>query len=187
MNNIKPGAINLILIGCVIVLLLSNLGLFLRMNELQIEIIQFLRASQFSSDMPKGLQKGVKAPQFSLADTTGHIVTLEDFRGQTILVVFSRTTCPACQKMYPVLKSFHESHPSQVIIMISSGTEEENRQILIKEELDFPILKWQDSITSTYQVPGTPFFYIIDGQGFILRSEFADSLASIEALFRFDH
>lgn len=179
MSTDKTDKLLLLLMGIVILLMVMNLGLFLRMNQLQSQVIQALQPFQ----RPTGLTAGTQAPSFHLADTEGRLVSLPDFAGQRVLLAFSATACRACEQMYPVLKRFREQHPDTALLMISRGSPEENRR-LIEEGLTFPILAWQDDVAGAYQVPGTPFFYAIDGRGVIAAQGFANSLEQLEEMVK---
>lgn len=115
----------------------------------------------------QGLAAGTLAPSFSLVDANGRTVSLQEFAGKPVLLAFSATDCVHCQKMYSVLKDFHKAHPDLVVLMISRGSEEENRRLVQEEGFTFPVLAWQDDVAKAYQVTGVPFFYLIDGQGVV--------------------
>jgi len=182
MSTDKTDKLLLMLMSIVILLLVMNLGLFLRMNQLQSQVIQALQSFQ----RPTGLTAGTQAPPFSLADVNGKTVSLQDFSGQRVLLAFSATACPACQQMYPALRRFHESHPDIALLMISRGSSEENRRLVQNEGLTFPILAWEDDVVKAYQVPGTPYFYVVDDQGVIAAQGFANSLEQLEEMVKAD-
>ncbi len=48
--------------------------------------------------------------------------------------------------------------------------------------MSFPILTWEDAVAREYQVPGTPFFYVIDRKGLIASKGFVGSLRELENL-----
>jgi len=48
--------------------------------------------------------------------------------------------------------------------------------------LSFPILMREDGEAREYQVQGTPFFYVIDGEGVIANAGFANTLEQLEVL-----
>ena len=48
--------------------------------------------------------------------------------------------------------------------------------------MSFPILMREDGEAREYQVQGTPFFYVIDGEGVIANVGFAGTLEQLEAL-----
>ena len=99
MNKVKTETLMLMLMGIVILLMVANLGLFVRMNQLQSLVIRSLEPFQ----MPMGLNVGTSAPLFALSDTAGQLVSLRDFSGRRVLLAFTSTTCPACPQIYPIL------------------------------------------------------------------------------------
>lgn len=166
-----------IIMGLVVFLMITNIGLFLRVNQLQ-EII----LSQMNE--PKGLQKGIIAPEFNLPDLQGKMVSIEDFKGQQVLMMFSQVRCKYCLEMYPQLKEFQAKYPEITILMISSGTKEENRILVEEHQFSFPVLIESGELVPVYQVPSTPFFYLIDKDGFIASAGIANSLKELEKLVK---
>ncbi|MBC7227178.1 MAG: redoxin domain-containing protein [Thermoflexales bacterium] len=178
MNKGKTDTLILMLLGIVILLMIANLGLFVRMNQLQSRVIQALEPFQ----RPMGLNVGTRAPLFTLSDTTGQSVSLQDFAGRQVLLAFTATTCPACPQIYPILKDFQELHPDIAVLLISRGSQEDNATIVRKEGLTFPVLNGQDELVREYQVPAFPFFYLLDRQGNIASRGIALSLEQLENL-----
>ena len=178
----------LMLMGIVILLMVAIIGLFIRMNQLQREVLAALaplRAGVMQQEM--GLEVGAQAPDFTLPDATGQMVSLEDFAGQRVLLAFSSTHCRACMEMYPHLRAFSESQPDVQVVMISQGSTEENRQLAQMQGFAFPVLPvldWGDRVMVDYQVPGTPFFYVIDREGVIASRGFANTLEQLKELAR---
>jgi len=128
------------------------------------------------------LAVGSPAPEFTLTDTEGRAVSLADFAGQRLLLVFASPHCPACREMYPHLKAFSENRPDIRVVMVSKGTAEENWRLVEEQGFGFPVLLWEDEVASEYRVPGTPFFYMVDGEGVIVNEGFAGSPEQLEAL-----
>jgi peroxiredoxin len=50
-------------------------------------------------------QVGDKAPDFTLESIDGKSISLSDFRGKTVLVVFTSVTCVDCQKQVPYIEA----------------------------------------------------------------------------------
>jgi methylamine dehydrogenase accessory protein MauD len=178
MRSSRTEKVVLVLVGVVILQLLTNLGLFLRMNQLQAQVLAALQPEQAGT----GLPIGTVAPDFSLPDVDGREISLRGFSGQDVVLVFSSVTCPACQSMYPSLREFALRHGQTTFVMISRGTEDENRRLVEEEGFAFPILVWDDQVAHAYQVPGTPFFYVINGEGIVKNAGFAGSLEELEQL-----
>ncbi|MQK95385.1 redoxin domain-containing protein, partial [Escherichia coli] len=98
------------------------------------------------------------------------------------LLVFASPHCPACREMYPHLGAFARKHPEVAVVMVSLGSGEENRQVAEENGFAFPVVEGDEEVMAAYRVPGTPFFYVLDGEGVILRSGFAVREEEIEAL-----
>lgn len=97
-------------------------------------------------------------------------------------MIFSATTCPYCKALYPSLKTFAQQHTDWQIIMVSKGLPSENQELLNTQGFNFPVLEADETIGDHYQVPGTPFIYLIDEKGFIIRSGYANTLKDLEDL-----
>jgi len=178
MNAAKTDTLLIMLMVIVILLMVTNVGLFLRMNQLQSQITQAFQPIR----QPEGLSVGTKAPHFSLTDTNSRSVSLQDFAGHRVLLMFSATTCPYCQQMYPTLKRFSENYSDITVLMISRGSQADNQQLVEDQGFTFPVLSWQDEVAKEYQVPGTPFFYVINSQSIITSQGTANSLEQLEKL-----
>jgi methylamine dehydrogenase accessory protein MauD len=161
--------------------------LFIRMTQLQqvvlraMEIVT-LQSKNSGADQSFGLETGIIAPEFILTDMNGNDVALTDFEGEPVLLVFSSTQCAACKTLYPHLQSFRQSHADIHVVMISHGSDEEQQQMVTRNNLDFPVLQWDEEVIENYEVPGTPFLYLIDGNGIIVSKDFANTLQDIEQL-----
>lgn len=174
MNGNKTNFLLLMLIGIDILLIIAVSGLFIRVNMLQ--------RSLSIQPAQNGLKVSAKAPSFTLEDTTGKSVSLSDFAGENVLLVFSSVTCSYCAEMYPWLKEFSERHGDMKIIMISNGSVEDNQRLVETQGFAFPVLIHAGSVAEDYLVPGTPFFYVIDGNGIITAVGYAGSLSQLEEL-----
>ncbi|MCK4451710.1 MAG: redoxin domain-containing protein [Anaerolineae bacterium] len=181
-----PTALLLMLMGIVILLMVAIIGLFLRMNQLQREVLAALAPLQARAmGQEMGLEVGTEAPDFTLLDTNGSMVSLGGFAEQRVLLAFSSTHCSACKEMYPHLKAFSESREDVQVVMISQGSVEENQRLVQEQGFAFPVLTasgWDDEVMLDYQVPGVPFFYVIDEEGIIANAGFANTLEQLEAL-----
>jgi methylamine dehydrogenase accessory protein MauD len=176
----------LLLMGIVILLMVAIIGLFIRMNQLQSQVLAAMGSFQAGAiGQEMGLEIGTQAPDFTLPDTAGQMVSLDDFAGQRVLLAFSSTHCRACTEMYPHLRAFSESREDVQIVLISQGSAEENRQLVEEQGFAFPVLPvsgWNDPVMEDYQVPGTPFFYVIDGEGVVINRGFANTLEQLKEL-----
>ncbi|MDF1501116.1 MAG: redoxin domain-containing protein [Anaerolineales bacterium] len=168
----------LVLVTAILLLFLANVTLFIRVNTLQSEVLEALKP--FQRNM--GLPVAAKAPEFELANTNGEKITLSGYLGHRILIAFTSTTCGACEEIYPEIRRFSESESDTIVLMISKGSMEENRQMRAEQGFRFPVLTWTDEVSAAYQVPGTPFFYVVNSEGAVGQAGFAGSLEQLREM-----
>src|ERR1051326_4789924 len=144
-----------------------------RMQNAEIERERTSRFSQRSLARSKikrdGLKAGTPAPDFHLPRLDGRgDLSLADFRGSKVLLVFSDPDCGPCQALAPELKKFHLEHPEIHVVMISRGDAKENRRKARERNLTFPIaLQQQWEISRLYAMFATPVAYLVNEEGII--------------------
>lgn len=129
-----------------------------------------------------GLKAGTPAPSFTLPRLGGGTLSLADYRGQRVLLVFSDPQCGPCDLLSPRLEQLHRRTPEVQVLMISRRGVEENRQKVQKHGLTFPVVlqnSWE--ISRAYAMFGTPIGYLIDEEG-IIAADVAVGAESILAL-----
>lgn len=110
-----------------------------------------------------GLTAGMPAPAFTLPDVKGGVLSLAEYTGRRVLLVFSDPTCAPCQILAPELERLHQRSPEVRIIMISRGTREDNLAKAEEHGLTFPIaLQRHWEISRAYGMFATPIAYLID-------------------------
>jgi peroxiredoxin len=126
-----------------------------------------------------GLATGTPAPSFTLPRLDGGDLSLEAYRGQRLLLVFSDPHCGPCDALLPQLERLHRRIPDVQVLMISRGDVEENRRKVQKHQLTFPVVlqrAWE--ISRLYAMFGTPIGYLLDEYGIIA----ADVAVGTEAI-----
>jgi peroxiredoxin len=119
-----------------------------------------------------GLKAGTPAPPFTLPGLDGGTVSLSDYRGQRVVLVFSDPTCGPCQELAPALVRLHDdtSRAGVAIVMVSRGTPDENRKKCAEHGIDFPVaLQRGWRLSKEYGIFATPVAFLIDDQGVIAR------------------
>ena len=112
---------------------------------------------------------GSLAPDFEATSVEGESFRLSQFRGQPVLLTFSATWCPDCQKEAPLVQELHEKHPELVIFQVNKdeGTEI-IEDFMIKYGITHPILLDDDgSIHKLYRIFAIPTEFFIDADGVI--------------------
>jgi thioredoxin-dependent peroxiredoxin len=87
------------------------------------------------------VQIGEEAPDFSIDSVNLGKVTLKDYRGQKLLLIFSRYFgCPVCQLEFDELSEVLKFHPELKVIYVNQSSPESARKFLEGKEVNFPII-----------------------------------------------
>jgi len=99
-------------------------------------------------------------------------VSLDDYRGRGLLLVFSDPECGPCNALAPDLarldRELDNSGPA--ILMVSRGEVEVNRRKVLEHRIDFPVVlqpRWK--LSKEYGIFATPVAFLIDEDGVIAR------------------
>lgn len=172
----------LLLTGTIIVLMLMNLGLFLQMRSLQRGVIEALLPFNNLSLTQEPLPKGIPAPSFETIDAGGKEVTLEEYLGNTVILIFSSPSCHACQAIYPVLKEFSTKHREVEFVMLSNGDDVENKELVLEYGFEFPVVKPTKELAESYMISRVPFVYLIDENGLVISGSGISTYEQLEEL-----
>jgi methylamine dehydrogenase accessory protein MauD len=122
-----------------------------------------------------GLRLGKKAPEFTLASVSGSQVSLHQFAGRKVLVVFTQTGCEPCQLLVPELNSVQADARAQVL-MVNNGQLEAARKWAGEIRARFPVLVQENlSLSKRYEILATPFAFLIDEKGVIASKGICNS------------
>ena len=116
-----------------------------------------------------------RAPDFSLKNLAGHVVTLSDLKDDVVVVNFWATWCPPCRDEVPHLESFFQTHRDDGFIVVGIAMDSVRGEGLtaVKEfvdefQVDYPIVLGDDGVAESFQVEGLPTTFIIDRNGLIV-------------------
>ena len=116
----------------------------------------------------EGLPLGSVAPPFELPDLKGDRVSLEQFRGQRVLLIFFSPKCSYCLQMAPQLSALpvDSSNGRPAPLVITTGDLEENLKIVREHGIRCPVLRQEEwEISQLYHAAGTPVGYLMDEEG----------------------
>jgi peroxiredoxin len=133
----------------------------------------------------RGLPARMLAPVFRLPRLDGRELTLSEYRGRPVLLVFSDPTCRPCRELAPRLQRVHRSSPGLQVLMVGRGDPASNRAQIAAQRLTFPIgLQRHWEVSRAYRMSAAPIGYLIDERGVIA----ADVAVGAEAVLRLaDH
>ena len=125
-----------------------------------------LKGSRINRD---GLPRGTHAPVFRLPRLDSGELTLNDYREQRVLLVFSDPNCGPCNQLVQELERLHRSSSDLQVLVVSRGNPEINQRKVSEHQLTFPVVlqhRWE--ISREYAIFATPVAYLIDEQGIIV-------------------
>jgi peroxiredoxin len=157
-----------VLLGFLVLGALRALGIV----NWRLDQLELTRPSRLGRD---GLRPGMKAPDFTLPCATGGEVSLRDFSGRKVLLVFTQSGCGPCHDMAPDFNRLQGQGEYQVLV-VNNGEPDETRQWAAEINARFPILSQEKfSLSKRYEVFATPFAIVIDEKGLIASSGIVSS------------
>ncbi len=131
------------------------------------------------------LKEGTRAPEFTLSDKDGKMVSLSDFRGRKVVVYFyPKDNTPGCTKQACTFKEAYDGFRDDdiVVIGISKDSSKSHQNFAAKYELPFILLSdpeleaihaydvWQEKTSYGKTTMGVMrSTYIIDEEGVIIK------------------
>lgn len=133
-------------------------------------------------DLPEGLnptgrapaaREGRAAPNFKLQTPEGQTHTLDQYRGNYVLLNFWASWCGPCRGETPDLQDFHAATESSGVAVIGINQQEQPataRAFADEFGVTYPILlDTSGEVSNAYQFPGLPATYFIDPTGVVER------------------
>jgi thiol-disulfide isomerase/thioredoxin/outer membrane lipoprotein-sorting protein len=121
---------------------------------------------------------GVEAPDFTLQDTSGHPIHLQDLRGKVVVVDFWATWCAPCRALMPHLQKMHQELSSKGLVILGLDIGEDADEVtkfMQKESYTFPaLLGAEPDVSAKYYVEGYPTTFVIDRNGRIAFRAFSE-------------
>jgi peroxiredoxin len=110
-----------------------------------------------------------RAPNFTLKTLDGNTVTLSDFRGRPVMLVFWRIACPSCEYQKPFIQGLYDARSKAPLELLTINTGDKPlavSQYAASSNITFPILLDPGSkVTQAYGIPGVPVTIFIDING----------------------
>jgi peroxiredoxin len=108
-----------------------------------------------------------RAPSFSLKDTSGNTIKLEDFAGKTLVVSFVVTSDQPSLKQIAILSDWLKDHDSKEVAVLGMAIEQwgkpTTKTFVDQERPTFPFLAADyDTIHAFGRLTAVPTTYIID-------------------------
>lgn len=131
----------------------------------------------------------IAALDFQLVDLTGDTKSLNDYRGQYVLLNFWATWCPPCRAEMPAMEQLYQHYRDRglVVVAISSDAEGDSivRPFIDKLGTTFPVLLDTDGrVSASYGARSLPISFLLDLDGQVIgaaegaREWFSDAAIS---------
>lgn len=124
-----------------------------------------------------GLGIGSVAPEFSLYDVNGQLVSLSDFRGKTVYLSFWRTDCGLCMVEQPHAQELARKLQGHDVVLVNIGVDENEqtwRSVVQSRGLSGVQLYLQGQgheLARKYGLKDVPAYFLIDETGTILSTK----------------
>jgi thiol-disulfide isomerase/thioredoxin len=135
-----------------------------KLNSLRTLLLAALVAVPALAVTPAG-----PAPQFKLDSMAGKPVSLDQYKGQVVMINFWASWCGPCRTEMPILEKLHAKYKPMGFTMIGVNVEPDSSLAanwLKTTPVTFPILfDTKSEVSKLYSVAGMPNTVIIDRKG----------------------
>lgn len=119
------------------------------------------------------LKPGTPVPDFTLNDIDGKPVSIKDFQGKKVVLVFWASWCPDCREEIPLLEQMQaKADPAKLaFVSVSFDRKEETWKKFVKDnhmsgvQLFDAAGKKDSTVGTDYGVKWIPALYLIDEKG----------------------
>ncbi len=109
------------------------------------------------------------APVFALQTRDGKTMSLEDFRGEVVMINFWATWCGPCRQEMPLLEEIYQRYNKLGFTLLGVNVEEHSNdadRFLAETPVSFPILyDPSNEVSKQYGVSAMPSTVIVDREG----------------------
>jgi cytochrome c biogenesis protein CcmG, thiol:disulfide interchange protein DsbE len=148
------------------------------------------------------VEVGTTAPSFTARDLSGRPVSLDDLRGEVVLLNIWATWCPPCRDEMPSMQRLYEQLGPEGLKVVAVSIDAANGAIDASghaggnigdfaREFGLTFTIWHDpsaAVQRIYRATAVPESFVIDRSGYITRKVIGatewDSEASIESFRR---
>ena len=108
------------------------------------------------------------APTFTLMDSTGKSVALDNYRGKVVLLDFWATWCHGCKEEIPWFAGFQRKYAPKGLEVVGVSMDEDwktVKQFLAATDVPYRIVLGNEAIAKQYGIQSMPEMFLIDREG----------------------
>lgn len=118
--------------------------------------------------------KAVKAPDFTLTDIHGRMVSLSELKGKVVFLDFWATWCPPCVVALPAVERLVENYKGKSFVVLSinlDSSEAPLKRFLSTHKMTSRVIfAGESGVDLKYRVEGIPAYFIIDQKGNVAKA-----------------
>lgn len=133
-----------------------------------------------------GLDRGAKAPDFSLTDQYGNLQRLADYRGKPSVLVFGSPHCSPCRILLPQLHDWARSHSEVGVLWLNAASPEESLKFVSDTGASLPIAPYspEENLMDRYRVRVTPFMFLLDENGIVRAKGLVNTKGGLDLYYK---
>jgi peroxiredoxin len=162
----------IVLISCLVLQMFFLVFLWRDIKVIRHELLSLVHSNDVSKNVATRspcpeVEVGKKFPFLTLYETNGKLISLNDYLGSYLLVVFSATDCPYCIDLYDDLRSYDQKfRPTNVhLLLVSRASNEENEKLKKEQGFEFPVLNATKEDFNKFAISAIPTLILIDEKG----------------------
>jgi peroxiredoxin len=117
------------------------------------------------------IQAGDTAPDFSLNDQQGKLVTLDGMKGKIVFLSFWATWCPPCREELPDLEVLHRKYAANGFTVLGVSVDRSESALLRflhEHPVSFPVMMdKKGDVAEAYRFSGLPTSFLVGRDGIV--------------------
>jgi methylamine dehydrogenase accessory protein MauD len=133
-----------------------------------------------------GLDRGAKAPDFSVTDQYGELHRLINYRGKPAVLLFGSPHCSPCRILLPQLHDWAKGHPEVGVLWLNAASPEESLKFVSDTGASLPIAPYppEANLMDSYRVRVTPFMFLLDEDGVVRAKGLVNTKAGMDLYYK---
>ena len=139
---------------------------------------------RFDAASNPGLPPGSSAPEWTLVNSNGDTIALNDLEGKVVLMDFWATWCGPCIEAMPKLQDLHDKFADRGLVVLGVNIWEGGDPVSFMKEKGFTyqLITDGDEVASDYNIRGLPTLYVIGPDGKIIYEKVGSDSADKQDL-----